>query len=121
MTLDDEKNILALLNDIRKLGIKISVDDFGTGYSSFSRIVDLPINYIKIDRAFIMNLPSHQKSIKVCIAIINIAHELGLKTIAEGVEKKEQADFLFENKCDFIQGFYFYKPMNTEEIDKLFL
>lgn len=110
---------LSILSNLNTLGVKISIDDFGTGYSSFSRIIDLPINIIKIDRSFIRNLPHNEKSIKVCLSIISLAHELGIATVAEGVETPEQAEFLFSNDCDYIQGFYFYKPMPHGELDKL--
>jgi|GEM_PF-3447470 len=117
----NDKEIITILNEFNKIGIKISIDDFGTGYSSFSRIIDLPINILKIDKSFIKNLPHNAKSIKVCLSILSLAHELGIKTVAEGVETKEQADFLFKNKCDLIQGYYYYKPMPYDKIDKLLL
>lgn len=100
------------IKEIKGAGIKFSIDDFGTGYSSLAYLQNLSIDEIKIDRSFVMGLPSDRFIVK---AIINLAHNLNLDVIAEGVETQEQLDFLVEHKCDKIQGFLFARPMPEEE------
>lgn len=115
----EEERIAGFLSEVARHGIRSSIDDFGTGYSSFSRIVDLPVNVIKIDRSIAMLTDRDQKSRKVCRSLIQLAHELGMEVVAEGVDKEEQADFLFDEGCDFIQGFYFYRPLPESGIEGL--
>jgi len=103
-----------IFNELSEKGIGFSVDDFGTGYSSFSYLNNLPFNILKIDREFIPGaLESSQKSALV-IMMIELAHGLGLKVTAEGVETGEQLAFLRQHKCDFIQGYYYARPMMAE-------
>lgn len=113
---DQIKNKIQTLRDI---GIKISLDDFGTAYSSLSRLHELPIDKVKIDRQFILNLDNEQNGKKLYEGILNLARALDLKVIIEGVETKEQADYVIEKGCDAIQGFYYYRPMPPGEIEKL--
>jgi len=104
------------ISRLKNAGIRFSIDDFGTGYSSLAYLQSLSIDEIKIDRSFIMGLPSDRFIVN---AIINLAHNLNLEVIAEGVETQEQLDFLVEHKCDKIQGFLFAKPMPEDEFLKL--
>ncbi|NPA11855.1 MAG: EAL domain-containing protein [Epsilonproteobacteria bacterium] len=97
---------------------KIAIDDFGTGYSSLTYLKNLPVDYIKIDMSFIKNIQNSQKDRAVVETIIDFAHKFELKTIAEGVENKEQIKILQELKCDYLQGFYFAKPMPYEEFEE---
>lgn len=115
----DSKNTLEILNKIRQKGIALAIDDFGTGYSSMSYLKKLPINRLKIDKSFVDELPDSQESVAIAKAIISLAKTFGLQITAEGVETKEQLDFLIEEKCDEIQGYYYSKPITLEEI-KLF-
>jgi diguanylate cyclase (GGDEF)-like protein/PAS domain S-box-containing protein len=108
-----------ILNDIKKMGIKISVDDFGTGYSSLAYLKKLPIDKLKIDKAFIDELPHDEEDVAISKTIISLAHSLKLDIIAEGVENKEQKDFLVENGCDTIQGYFYYKPLQSDKIEEL--
>ncbi len=101
--------------------MKISIDDFGTGYSSLSRLGALPINTLKIDSSFFVDFNTTQKNISIIKSIISLANNLSMKTIAEGIEKKEHVDFLKQNKCYLAQGFYFYKPMTSDKITKILL
>ena len=116
---DVELNIQKL-KLIGKMGATVSVDDFGTGYSSLSYIAKLPINALKIDRAFIINMASNPNDMSIVSAIISMAHSLDLKVIAEGVETHEQANLLKLLKCDEIQG-YLFSPAVTAEQFGLFL
>lgn len=115
-----ESNCIRALEKLRDLGVKIAIDDFGTGYSSLSSLKLLPIDRIKIDRAFIRNLPDDENDSAITELIIAIGHTLGLDIIAEGVETQEQLDYLLENGCDQVQGFYYYKPMPEIELFELF-
>lgn len=115
----DSKNTLEILNKIRQKGIALAIDDFGTGYSSMSYLKKLPINRLKIDKSFVDELPFSQESVAIAKAIISLAKTFDLQITAEGVETKEQLDFLIDEKCDEIQGYYYSKPITFEEI-KLF-
>lgn len=103
-----------VLNKIKKMGISISLDDFGTGYSSLVSLQNLPIDILKLDREFIKNITKDNK-ISFIDEIISIAHKLGISTIAEGIETEYQLNFLHNYNCDFVQGFYFSKPLIFEE------
>ena len=115
----EEERIVGFLNEISSHGIRTSIDDFGTGYSSFSRIIDLPVDVIKIDRSIAMLTGVEGKSRRVCRSLIQLAHEIGIEVVAEGVDSAEQAEFLFDQGCDYIQGFYYFKPMPYHEIERL--
>lgn len=117
--MNNEKEAIRLLNDIHVMGMKISIDDFGTGYSSLSKVKDLPLDTVKIDKIFVDNLPDDIKSVTIAKTIIDLAHNLGFKVVAEGIEKKEQLDLLKKLNCDFYQGYYFSKPLPVNEIVKL--
>ncbi|MBU1190760.1 MAG: EAL domain-containing protein [Gammaproteobacteria bacterium] len=101
---------------IRDLGITISLDDFGTGYSSLSHLRRFPINFLKIDRSFVDEALTNVDDRAIVSAIIGMAQNLGLQVVAEGVETREQADFLREKGCDFAQGYFFGRPMSAENI-----
>ena len=107
---------IAKLGQINDLGIGISVDDFGTGYSSLASLKRLPINTLKIDRSFVMDLPQDEEDAAIVKAIIALAKSLNLDLIAEGVETKVQKEFLLENDCKNIQGYYYSRPIPAEDI-----
>lgn len=104
-----------VLNVLREAGVQVAIDDFGTGYSSLSYLQQMPFDLIKIDKSFIDMIGSGGSSENICRTIIKMAHELGKKSIAEGVETSEQADFLVENNCDFVQGYFYSHPLPQEE------
>ncbi|WP_457747976.1 sensor domain-containing protein [Sulfurimonas sp.] len=106
------------LNKIHNIGVEIAIDDFGTGYSSLSYLKKLPLDKLKIDRSFIEDIPHDEDDIAITKAIIALGKSLNLKLIAEGVETKEQRDFLLQNECDFIQGYYYSKPTLAEDVRK---
>jgi len=119
LTVIDET--LATLNELKKIGIFISVDDFGTGYSSLSYLKQYPIDIIKIDRSFIKDIEFDVKNKAIAKTIINLAHSLGMEVIAEGVEKDLQALILLEAKCQKAQGFLYSKAVPVEEIVEKYL
>lgn len=102
---------------VRELGIRMALDDFGTGYSSLAQLKRLPINYIKIDKSFIKNLSRTTEDKIIVRTIINMAHNLGLYVIAEGIETKAQRDALIELGCDYGQGFYFAEPLDPVDVE----
>jgi Amt family ammonium transporter len=110
----NEELLLKSISAIRALGVRFLIDDFGTGYSSLSRLNALPLDYLKIDGSFLSALDSGHDTI--CKTIIRMAHSLDMQVIAEGVETETQLQRLADLKCDFVQGFYFAKPMNPEQL-----
>lgn len=108
------------INELREKGIKFSIDDFGTGYSSLSYLRILPLDKLKIDKSFVDDLVVDRASASVAKTIIDMAHNLRFKVIAEGVETEAQKEFLTENCCDEMQGYLFSKPVSPEAIEALF-
>jgi diguanylate cyclase (GGDEF)-like protein len=107
------------MSALSQLGVSFSLDDFGTGYSSFAHIQRLPISALKIDRSFVRNLPQNTDDAIIVKAIINLAHSLQLRVIAEGAETLEQVQFLWENRCDQVQGFYFAPAVTLDHLRTL--
>ena len=103
-----------VLNELRNLGFKISIDDFGTGYSSMSYLKQLPLDTIKIDKSFIDDIPHDSNDIEITRAIMALSSSLGYINIAEGIETKEQEDFLRNEGCQIGQGYYFQRPISSE-------
>jgi EAL domain-containing protein (putative c-di-GMP-specific phosphodiesterase class I) len=106
---------IATVRRLKAMGVKLSIDDFGTGYSSLSYLKQFPIDRLKLDQSFVRGLPSNADDIAIASAVLGMAKALNLKVIAEGVENKEQMDFLFSRQCDEVQGYYFTKPLPAEE------
>jgi len=113
----DPDEAIKVLEQISDLGIELAIDDFGTGYSSLAYLKKLPIDKLKIDQTFIRDLPGNEDDIGITKAVIALAKSLNLKVIAEGVETKEQKDFLVANGCENIQGYFYSKPLPTSEME----
>ena len=110
---------IATLRDLKALGVHLSIDDFGTGYSSLSYLKRLPVDTVKIDRSFVTDLATNPDDASIAQAIINMAHTLGLKVVAEGVETASQLAFLSLHGCDQMQGYYFSKPLPEAEVTEM--
>src|SRR5882672_3916989 len=113
-----EENIQKL-SAIREMGLQIAIDDFGTGYSSLAYLAKLPVNALKIDRSFIITMTSNPQSMTIVSTIISLAHSLGLKVIAEGVDAEEQANYLRLLSCDEMQGYLFSRPVPPDKVEDL--
>ena len=117
---NQESYVLQRIKEIKDLGITIAIDDFGTGHSSLSRLRTFPIDLIKIDMEFVQGISTNShKEKEIVKSIIQLSKNLGMKVLAEGVETEEQYQFLKNEICDEIQGFYFYKPMMPDDIKKI--
>ncbi len=119
MIMEDAKQNIATLHEIKDMGVRLSVDDFGTGYSSLSYLKRFPLDELKIDRSFLMDLGKDADDAAIVSAIIAMAHNLGLKVVAEGVETRMQLSFLSQRGCDQCQGYLFSKPIPAEELTAL--
>lgn len=111
-----QEKAIQMLHDLRDLGIELDIDDFGTGYSNLSYLVRLPISTLKIDRSFISPITEDGKNTEIVKTILDLAENLGLKTIAEGIETQIQLDVLKRLNCEYGQGFLFAKPMSFEDV-----
>ncbi|KGR79509.1 putative bifunctional diguanylate cyclase/phosphodiesterase [Ureibacillus manganicus] len=114
--MNNDTDTVSKLVRLKQLGFKLSIDDFGTGYSSLSYLVRFPLDYLKIDRSFIQHMVSLDEKQAVVDAIIQMAHRLKMKVVAEGVESVQQLNLLREMGCDFIQGYYYSKPVPMDEL-----
>ncbi|WP_220485916.1 EAL domain-containing protein [Psychromonas sp. SR45-3] len=121
MLMGDEERAIEVMKEIRKQGPLLSIDDFGTGYSSLSYLKRFPLNELKVDRAFIIDVPEKRDDCAIVRAIVAMAHSLELSVVAEGIENSEQLEFLKGIGCDVIQGFYFSKPLPADEFEQYVL
>lgn len=117
--LTDPERAMTALQEVNRLGVEISLDDFGTGYSSLSHIRQFPISTIKIDRSFTQRVTLDHEADSIVRSIINLAHDLNMKVVAEGVENADQLNFLVDNQCDQVQGFLFSHPRPLWEVLQL--
>ena len=115
--MNNPEEAIVILNQISELGIELAIDDFGTGYSSLSYIKKLPIDKLKIDQSFVRGLPNDLEDAAITKAVISLTQNLNLRVIAEGVETKEQRDFLIQNGCRDIQGYFYSKPVSADEME----
>jgi EAL domain-containing protein (putative c-di-GMP-specific phosphodiesterase class I) len=117
--LENITRVAAILNQLSKMGVRIAIDDFGSGYSSLRYVQMLPIDKIKIDKAFIDHVGSSVESQGIVKAVVNMSHSMNYKVVAEGVETEEQLEVLKNMGCDYIQGYYFSKPVSFDELMQL--
>jgi len=119
LIVEDSEGTASMLSQLRDLGIQVHIDDFGTGYSSLGNLHELPIDALKIDRTFIRQLESANSGLEIVRTILSLAHNLGMKVIAEGVETDAQLSSLKSMNCEYAQGFLFYEPMPEIAIDSI--
>jgi diguanylate cyclase (GGDEF)-like protein/PAS domain S-box-containing protein len=119
MLIDNLEHTLDVLTRLRAMGVRMAIDDFGTGYSSLNYLKQFPVDTLKIDQSFIRNLPDNKDDAQITRTIIAMAHNLGLGVIAEGVETKEQLEFLQQVQCEEVQGYYFSRPIPDNDLVKL--
>jgi EAL domain-containing protein (putative c-di-GMP-specific phosphodiesterase class I) len=117
MAMENPQKATLLLRELRAMGIVLAIDDFGTGYSSLSCLKRLPLDYLKIDRSFVADITRDASDLAICRGTIALAHNLGLKVIAEGVETAAQFELLRQNDCDEVQGFHFARPLPLAELE----
>ena len=111
---------ITLLARLRRIGVSIAIDDFGTGHSSLNYLKRFPMDALKVDKTFVEDLPDRFEDAAIVRSVIQLAQGLNLRVIAEGVETKEQLDFLQTNGCHEVQGYYFSFPLPAEEFTALF-
>jgi EAL domain-containing protein (putative c-di-GMP-specific phosphodiesterase class I) len=119
LALQDADAIRSTLTDLRSLGVRCSIDDFGTGYSGLNYLTRLPIDRLKIDKSFVHEIAQGNHDARIVAAVIALAHNLRLGVIAEGVETREQLDFLCAHGCDEMQGYLFSRPVPAVEFERL--
>jgi diguanylate cyclase (GGDEF)-like protein/PAS domain S-box-containing protein len=119
--MDDVSHAISILHTIRELGIRVAIDDFGTGFSSLGYLAKLPIDTLKIDRMFVNEMTEDSQGLSLVSTIINLAHSLKLKVVAEGVETEQHAALLRLLKCDEMQGYLFSKPVPRDILEAKFL
>lgn len=115
--MDHVDEAILTMRQIKEMGISIAIDDFGTGYSSLSYLKRFPIDVLKVDRSFVMDIPNDLSDMEITAAVIAMAHKLSLKVVAEGIETKDQVDFLKQNRCEYGQGFMIARPMPGTELE----
>jgi diguanylate cyclase (GGDEF)-like protein/PAS domain S-box-containing protein len=113
------EEFVAMLAELKSLGVRVAIDDFGTGYSNLSYLSRFPIDALKIDRSFVSEVATDQQHALLAKAVISLGHSLRLKVVAEGVETAEQLDFLRHHGCDEVQGYFFSKPVPPEEFERM--
>ncbi|NJN52534.1 MAG: EAL domain-containing protein, partial [Gammaproteobacteria bacterium] len=119
MLMEDADTVLFTIERLRELGVRVAIDDFGTGYSSLNYLKRFPIDTVKIDRSFVMEIPTNNEDMAITTAVIAMAHRLNLEVVAEGIETTDQLKFLAEHDCEFGQGYLFSRPIPLAEIQKL--
>ena len=119
--MDDVEAAIDIMRELKSTGVSIAIDDFGTGYSSLSYLKRLPIDVLKVDRSFVMDIPEDENDMAITAAVIAMAHKLGLKVVAEGVETLEQLQFLRQNNCDEGQGFLISRPLSLGQLHQFLL
>src|SRR5206468_8359755 len=107
---------LAVVSDLTRQGVRFTIDDFGTGYSSLGYLKRLPVHQIKIDRSFVMDMLDDESNASIVRSVVELAHSLGVRVVAEGVEDEATLDRLASYSCDYVQGFFLGRPVVPAEI-----
>ena len=115
--MDNVESAISTMYQIKEMGIAIAIDDFGTGYSSLSYLKRFPIDILKVDRSFVMDIPNDLDDMAITAAVVAMAHKLNLRVVAEGIETKDQLDFLRSNRCEYGQGYLIARPMPISDLE----
>ena len=116
LAMDNPQENAKTLVSLQNIGVTLAIDDFGTGHSSLGYLRNFPLNRLKLDRSFIMNLGTDTNDAIIVAAAINLSHDLGMQVVAEGVETHTQVEYLLRFKCDTIQGYHFSKPLSGDAV-----
>jgi len=119
IAMDNVEATVEKLEVLKRMGLQLSIDDFGTGYSSLSYLKRFAIDKLKIDQSFVRDIATDPNDAAIAASTIALAHKMGLKVIAEGVETREQVAFLHEQGCDEVQGYYYGRPMTATDFEKM--
>jgi diguanylate cyclase (GGDEF)-like protein/PAS domain S-box-containing protein len=119
--MEDIKQSRFILEKLKKIGVKVAIDDFGTGYSSLHYLCHLPINTIKIDKSFVDGIHINDEKVAILQTIIDMGHRLKFEVVAEGIETREQVNFLVDHSCRIGQGYYFNKPLSKNDFERLYI
>ena len=115
---DDKQVLLDTVKRLRDAGFIVSMDDFGAGYSSLNSLKEMQLDVLKIDADFFRGVEAQERGLLIVSEVIDLAKKLNMKIVAEGIESREQVDFLTEQECDLIQGYFFSKPMRIHEFEE---
>ena len=119
--MNDPEHARKLLEGLDNLGVRISIDDFGTGYSSLAYLKQLPVDELKVDKSFVLNMSNDESDASIVRATIGLAHDLGLEVVAEGVEDQSAQDVLQALGCEFIQGYHIARPMPPADLTPMLI
>jgi EAL domain-containing protein (putative c-di-GMP-specific phosphodiesterase class I) len=119
--MEDKGSVQVTMLELQKAGVTFALDDFGKGYSSFSYLQALPIDYLKIDKAFLKNVTNNKQSSAIARTIIDVGINLDLQVIAEGIEDQVTLDYVTHHRCDLGQGYYLYRPMDAQKLTQILL
>jgi EAL domain-containing protein (putative c-di-GMP-specific phosphodiesterase class I) len=119
VTMDNAERTVRVVKGLKDLGVRLSIDDFGTGYSSLSYLRRFPMDTLKIDRSFVQNLPTNPENLEIIRTIMSLARNLGMDVVAEGAETADEIAQLKALDCDFGQGYFFSRPVDSEQADRL--
>ena len=119
LLIGNEEEAIQIFNELRSVGVKLAIDDFGVGYSSLNYLRKFPFHSLKIDKSFVFGIEEKSNYLMVK-SIIQLAHDLGLVTVAEGIETEKQWNSLKDLHCDYFQGYYFHRPMNRDAFFSIF-
>lgn len=118
---ESSEHLINIVKSLQKIGFHVEMDDFGSGYSSLNMLKDVPVDYLKLDMGFMSNSGNQNKGGKILSSIVHMPHELNLKVIAEGVEYKQQAEYLKSIGCHYMQGYFFSRPLSADNFERLLL
>ena len=117
---DPRTSMDPVIDELHERGLRLAIDDFGSGHSSLSRLNQMRVSTLKIDRSFVSDLPDDHNSAVLVSSIIHLARNLGLEPLAEGIETEEQRAFFLEHGCELGQGFHFSRPVRSTELETLY-